>query len=129
MNILSSLKAFLYSCPDFNIETEFLKLCRFLRLLRSDCFCCRGPASTAGIDQTLTDRQHADISRKFNKYLNDAIQCDNQKAILLNTEKKTVELLTQTVFNGVNQTDINIVCVHISLLPFVSLLAKPSLLF
>lgn len=60
-------------------------------------------------DQTLTESQHADIRRKFNNYLNNAIQHGNRKAIQLNNEKQAVELLNQarTIFNGANQTDIN----------------------
>lgn len=62
-------------------------------------------------DQTLTERQHADISRKFNDYLKKAIQHGNRKAIQLNNEKQAVELLNQAriVFNGANQTDISAV--------------------
>ncbi len=51
------------------------------------------------------------IDRKFNFYLQKAIQHGNLKAIQLDNEKRAVELLNQarTVFNGNKQTDMNAV--------------------
>lgn len=58
----------------------------------------------------LTDKEHFEYNQKFDRYLKQAIQYGNRKAIQLSNEKKAAELLNQarTIFNDAHQTDINV---------------------
>lgn len=87
-----------------------LKLPLKNKLERGDAYCLLAQyAHEKNKEENLTDRQHADFTRKFDHYIKEAIKCGNRTAIQLNNEKKAVELLKQarTVFNGVDQSDLH----------------------